>query len=93
MMARTLMFQRVSSLLMLCTGGTNNYNTGPELRKGEKNDTVSWPIIFLQNTMMKGMIETRDNKMLLHATKPESDWKLPMQYFSNFIVFTITFKY
>ena len=63
------------------------------MRKGENNDTVSWPIIFLQNTMIKGMIETGDIKMLLHATEPEFDWKLPMHYFANFIVFTTAFKY
>jgi len=48
---------------------------------------------FLQNTMMKGMIETEIDKVLLHTTEPEFDWKLAMQYFANFIVFTTVFNY
>jgi len=70
MLARTLIFKTVSTLLILCTGGTNNNHIGPELSTGENNVIVSWPMIFLQNTMMKGMIEIGVGKVLLHATKP-----------------------
>jgi len=51
-------------------GGTNSNHIGLELRTGENNVIVSWPMIFLQNTMMKGMIEIGVDKVLLHATEP-----------------------